>query len=156
VLGIDVTAAVAFGQIELPSQLTSASGLASLRGYLPSDLLARANVVGRLQLRDDYLTDLQWNLLHFTTVRGLAGTLFADVAAITTCDDYSFARNRVFYDLGYSFRVLHDVFGVYQQLFSVDVAVPLTPRAAGKCLGEDTATLPRLPAVLLVTFFPNF
>jgi hypothetical protein len=157
VLGVDVTAAVAFGQIELPSQLTSASGLAALRGYLPSDLLARANVVGRLQLRDDYFTDLDWNLLHFTTVRGLAGTMFADVAAITSCDDYSFARERVFYDVGYSFRVLHDAFGVYQQLFSVDLAVPLTPRGAGhQCLGRTSAELPRLPATLLVTFLPNF
>jgi hypothetical protein len=157
VLGIDVTASAAFGQIELPSQLTSASGLSNLRGYLASDLLARANVVGRLQLRDDYFTDLDWNLLHFTTVRALAGTLFADVAAITSCEDYSFARERVYYDVGYSFRVLHDVFGVYQQLFSVDLAFPLTPRGSGgKCLGRTAAELPRLPAVLLVTFLPNF
>jgi hypothetical protein len=157
VLGIDVTAGVAFGQIELASQLTTASGISGLRGYLPSDLLARANVIGRLQLRDDYITELDWNLLHFTTVRALAGTLFADVAAITTCEDYSFAKDRVFYDVGYSFRVLHDAFGVYQQLLSIDVAVPLTPRGAGRrCLSNEAAQLPRLPVTLLVTFLPNF
>jgi hypothetical protein len=157
VLAVNVSSAATFGKLELRSQMTSASGLSGLRGYLPSDLLARANVVGRIQLRNDYVTDLSWNMLHFTTVRGFAGTFFADAAAITTCDDYAFAKERVFFDVGYSFRVLHDAFGVYQQLLSIDLAVPLTPRGAGhECLGKPSAELPRLPAVLLVTFLPNF
>lgn len=163
VLGIDVTAAAAFGQIELRSQLTSASGVSGLRGYLPSDLLARGNVVGRIQLRNDYITDLNWNMLHFTTVRGFAGTLFADAAVITSCEDYSFSKDRIFADVGYSFRVLHDAFGVYQQLLSIDLAIPLTERAAGgTCLGKSQPALPhtpklgRVPVMLLVTFLPNF
>jgi hypothetical protein len=162
VLGIDLSAAATFGQIELRSQLTSASGLSGLRGYMPSDLLARANVVARFQLRDDYITDLNWNLLHFTTVRGLAGTLFADAAAITTCEGYSFSRDRVFFDVGYSFRVLHDAFGVYQQLLSIDLAVPLTERVPQECLGRSQPALPRapkignVPVMVLVTFLPNF
>jgi hypothetical protein len=163
VLGLDVSAAVAFGEIELRSQLTSASGVSGLRGYLPSDLLARANVVGRIQLRNDYITDLNWNLLHFTTVRGFAGTLFADAAAITTCEGYGFSTDRIYADVGYSFRVLHDAFGVYQQLLSIDLAFPLTERASGgTCLGKPLPALPRaskigqVPVMLLVTFLPNF
>jgi hypothetical protein len=165
VLGLDVTGGAQFGDLRLRSQLTSASGVSALRGYQPSDLLARANFVGRIQLRDDYLTDLNWNLLHFTTVRGIGGTVFADVAAITSCEDYSFSKGRIFTDVGYSLRGLHDAFGVYQQLFSIDVAFPLTSRAAGgTCLGRDVAALPRTPALwgkipaptVLVTFLPNF
>jgi len=53
--------------------------------------------------------------------------------------------------------VLHDAFGVYQQLLSIDLAVPLTPRGGGrKCLSNDAPELPRLPVTLLVTFLPNF
>jgi hypothetical protein len=167
VLGVDVSADGQAGDLRLRSQLTGAGGVAALRGYQPSDLLARANVVGRLQLRDDYVTDLDWNLLHFTKVRALAGTLFADVAALTSCDDYAFARGRVFADVGYSLRALHDAFGVHQQLFSIDLAFPLTERpAGGTCLGRDLPALARprvrvggarLPApTVLVTFIPNF
>ncbi|HEY2731398.1 MAG TPA: hypothetical protein VGK52_15755 [Polyangia bacterium] len=157
VLGIDVSAAAAFGPLRLRSQMVDAAGLGGLRGYLPADLLARANVIGRIQLRDDYLTALDWNLLHFTTVRALAGTLFADAAAITTCGDYGFSRDRVFSDVGYSFRVLHDAFGVHQQLLSIDVAVPLKRSGATSCLhAADTPALPRLPFTLLVTFLPSF
>jgi hypothetical protein len=162
VLGLDFTGAATYGQIELRSQLTSASGISGLRGYLPSDLLARANVIGRIQLRNDYITDLNWNLLHFTTVRGLAGTLFADAAAITTCEGYAFSTDRIFVDVGYSFRVLHDAFGVYQQLLSIDLAFPLTERAASTCLGRPQPALPHtpkignVPVMLLVTFLPNF
>jgi hypothetical protein len=164
VLGVDITGAATAGTLELRSQLVASGGLFGLRGYLPSELLSRANVIGRVQLRDDYVTDLSWNLLHFTTVRGFGGTLFADAAALTSCDGYSFSRQRVFTDVGYSFRVLHDAFGVYQQLLSVDLAFPLASRAASEtCLGQAVAPLPsqanRLfgrPFTLLVTFLPNF
>ncbi|HVZ73141.1 MAG TPA: hypothetical protein VHJ20_12255 [Polyangia bacterium] len=165
VLGIDVSASAQFGDLRLRSQLTAAGGVDGLRGYQLSDLLARANAIGRIQLRDDYITDLNWDLLHFTTVRTLAGTLFADAAAISSCDGYGFSKDRVFTDVGYSFRALHDAFGVYQQLFSIDVAFPLTSRPAGDtCFGHALATLPRgslgwhnlgQPTVL-VTFLPNF
>jgi hypothetical protein len=157
VLAMDASSEGRFGAFTVPGQLTDAGSIDGLRGYLPGDLLARANVIGRIQLRDDYVTDLNWNLLHFTTVRALAGTVFADAAAITTCDGYSFSRERVFSDVGYSFRVLHDAFGVYQQLLSLDVAVPLKSRpAGGSCLGHPAPALPSLPFTFLVTFLPNF
>jgi hypothetical protein len=164
VLGFDVTASAQFGDLRLRSQLTDAGGLDGLRGYLPADLLARANVVGRIHLRDDYVTALDWNMLHFTTVRGFGGTLYADAAALTTCEDYAFSRERVFSDVGYSFRVLHDAFGVYQQLLSIDLSFPLKDRAAGgRCEGEPLPALPNglpllfgRPFTLLITFLPNF
>ncbi|HEX4404711.1 MAG TPA: hypothetical protein VH560_07775, partial [Polyangia bacterium] len=164
VLGVDVSSDAQFGSFAVRAQLTDAGGLAALRGYLPSELLARANVIGRVQLRDDFVSGLDWNLLHFTTVRGFAGTLFADAAATTTCDGYAFSGDRVFSDVGYSFRALHDAFGVYQQLLSIDLAFPLTDRAAGgTCLGSRLPALPdnqtRLfgrPFTLLISFLPNF
>ena len=156
VLGVDVSGEAQLGSFAVASQLADAGSIRGLRGYLPGELLSRANVVGRVQLRDDYVTDLNWNLLHLTTVRALAGTLFADAAALTTCDGYSFSRDRIFSDVGYSFRVLHDAFGVYQQLLSLDFAVPLRSRATGTCLGQPAPALPSVPFTFLVTFLPNF
>ena len=50
--------------------------------------------------------------------------------------DYQFSRERIFADAGYSFRVLHDAFGVHQQLLSIDVAVPINRHAPyDTCLG---------------------
>ena len=95
--------------------------------------------------------------MHLTTVRGFGGTLFADVAAIGTCESYAFSRERVYFDVGYSFRVLHDAFGLHQQLLSIDVAVPLNrhdPYAT--CLGVPRVPTDRPPIVVLVSFFPSF
>ena len=114
---------------------------------------ARANVVGSLQLRNDYVSGLDWNLLHLTSVRGFAGTVFFDAGAITSCDDYAFTRQRVYYDVGYSFRVLHDAFGVYQQLLSIDIAIPLNRHAPdATCLGRTVTPVARPPYVFLVSF----
>jgi hypothetical protein len=155
VLALNASANAVFGDIRLPVQLTDAGGLNGLSGYFAGVLLGRANAVGNLQLRDDYVSGLDWNLLHFTTVRGLAGTVFGDVGAVTGCDDYHFSRQNVFYDVGYSFRVLHDAFGVYQQLLSIGVAVPINPRPpTGMCLGAPFAAA--RPFTLLITFFPTF
>jgi hypothetical protein len=149
--------AATFGDVRFFDQLTIAGGPFALRGYGTDELLSRARLIGRLELRDDYVTALDWNLLHFTTVRGLAGTLFADAAAIATCDEYAFARDRVYFDAGYSFRVLHDAFGIHQQLLSIDFAVPLNrhdPYAT--CLGVPRAATSRPSFVVLLSFFPSF
>jgi len=169
VLGLDLSAAGTFGDIEFPVQLLDAGGQGGLRGYAPGVLLGRANAIASVQFRDDYISGLDWNLLHFTTVRGFAGTLFADAAAVSNCGDYHFSTENVFYDFGYSFRVLHDAFGVYQQLLSIDLGIPINPRPpAGSCLlGVTPPAVPMapgsraaLPAVrdftILVTFFPSF
>ncbi|HSS38026.1 MAG TPA: hypothetical protein VLT58_04595, partial [Polyangia bacterium] len=123
--------------------------------YFADELLSRTHVLGSVQLRDDYVSGLDWNLLHLTSVRGFAGTVFFDAAAISTCDGYSFARDSVYYDVGYSFRVLHDAFGVYQQLFSIDLAIPLNRHGnGGTCLGAPPPVRP--PFVVLVSFLPSF
>jgi hypothetical protein len=156
VLGLNATTSATFGDIQLPVQLTDAGGGAGLRGYFPGVLLGRANAIASVQLRDDYVAGLDWNLLHFTTVRGLAGTLFADAAAVSACDAFHFSNQNVFYDVGYSFRVLHDAFGVYQQLLSIDLGIPINPRPpTGTCLGITPAPVSRLFAVW-VNFFPSF
>jgi hypothetical protein len=156
VLGVNATAAATFGDIELPVQLTDAGGQTGLRGYFPGVLLGRANAIASLQFRDDYVSGLDWNLLHFTTVRGFAGTVFADAATVTACDGYGLSTQNVFYDVGYSFRVLHDAFGVYQQLLSIDVAIPIDRHApTGTCLGRTPAPVTQA-FTLLVTFFPSF
>jgi hypothetical protein len=157
VLGIAGETSATFGDIKLFAQLTSAGGPLALRGYSADELLARSRALGRIEVRDDIFTGLDWNLLHFTTVRGFAGTLFADVATIGTCESYGFSRDRVYFDVGYSFRVLHDAFGIHQQLLSIDFAVPLNrhdPYAS--CLGVPRAPTSRQPFVVLVSFFPSF
>jgi hypothetical protein len=157
VLGLDAQAGATSGDIRLATQLLAAGGPAAMRGYLADELLSRANAIATVQLRDDYVTGLDWNLLHFTTVRGFAGTLFADAAAISTCDGYGFARDRLYADAGYSFRVLHDAFGVYQQLLSIDFAVPLNRHDPyTTCLGHPVAAHARPSFNVLVSFFPSF
>jgi hypothetical protein len=157
VFALDGQFAITAGDIRLPGQLSGVGGPAGMRGYFADELLSRAHVLGSVQLRDDYVSGLDWNLLHFTSVRGFAGTLFFDAAATTTCDGYGFARDSVYYDVGYSFRVLHDAFGVYQQLFSIDLAVPLNRHDnGGTCLGRIPAPLSRPPFVVLVSFVPSF
>ncbi len=154
VFAVDGQLAMTAGDIRLRSQLTGAGGPTALRGYFADELLARAHVIGSVQLRDDYVSGLEWNLLHLTSVRGFAGTVFFDAAAITGCDGYSLSRDNVYYDVGYSFRVLHDAFGVYQQLFSIDLAIPLNRHGNnGTCLA---APPPRPPFVVLVSFVPSF
>jgi hypothetical protein len=156
VLAVDASVAATFGDIRLKVQLPDAGGQGGLRGYLPGVLLGRANAVASVQFRDDYVSGLDWNLLHFTTVRGFAGTLFADAAAVSSCDDYGLSSQNVFYDVGYSFRVLHDAFGVYQQLLSIDLGIPLNPRPpSGTCLGYPQTPVSRSYTVQ-VTFFPSF
>jgi len=157
VAAVDGQFGITGGDIQLPGQLTRAGGPGGLRGYFADELLARATFIGSLQLRDDYVSGLDWNLLHFTTVRGFAGTLFFDAAALTSCDGYNLSRNGVYYDVGYSFRVLHDAFGVYQQLFSIDFAVPLNRHQNGAtCLGRTPAPVSRPPFVVLLSFVPSF
>ena len=58
------------------------------------------------------------------------------------------------------FRVLHDAFGVYQQMLSIDLAVPLN-RHDRVCMGQNSlgpAGMPlrRPPFVVLISFLPSF
>jgi hypothetical protein len=149
-----------FGDIRFRSQLGTVGGNAGLRGYFPDELFSRAQAMVRVELRDTYVANLDWNIAHFTAVRSLAGSFFADAAAISACEDLGFDTHDVYADIGYSFRVLHDAFGVYQQLLQIDVAVPLDRRNRS-CLGRFTqgtpeAPLRRVPFTVLVQFLPSF
>jgi hypothetical protein len=149
-----------FGDIRFRSQLGTVGGNAGLRGYFPNELFSRGQALGRLELRNTYVADLDWNIAHFTAVRSLAGSFFVDAAAISACDSLRFDSRDVYADVGYSFRILHDAFGVYQQLLQLDIAVPLDRRNRS-CLGSMTqgtpsAPISRLPFTVLVQFLPSF
>lgn len=160
VLAMDFKLSGTLGDIRKRSQLYNLGGAAGLRGYGVNELLGRGRGVGRIELRDQYVADLDWNLGHFTSVRGIGGNVFFEAGAISSCDDFSVGKDDVFYDVGYTFRVLHDAFGVYQQLLAIDVAVPLN-RHDRVCLGQHSlgapqATITRPSFVILISFLPNF
>ncbi|HEX2657450.1 MAG TPA: hypothetical protein VHU40_04230 [Polyangia bacterium] len=161
VLGIDLDASVTAGDIRKRSQLYRLGGASGLRGYGVDELLGRARAAARVELRNRYVSDLDWNLGHFTAVRALGGNLFVEAGVVSSCSDLSVGGDDVFYDVGYSFRVLHDAFGVHQQLLTVDFAVPLN-RHDRVCFGQHSApadgqpSLRRPPFVVLISFLPNF
>ncbi|HEY8924630.1 MAG TPA: hypothetical protein VIU64_09625 [Polyangia bacterium] len=163
VLALDVQASATGGDIQHRSQLLRLGGPTGLRAYALDELLGRARAVARVELRDRYVSNLDWNLGHFTAVRGFGGNLFAEAGLISSCDDWSVGKGDVFTDVGYTFRVLHDAFGVYQQLLAVDVAVPLN-RHDRTCFGqhslgapaEGQPTLHRPPFTVLISFLPAF
>jgi hypothetical protein len=163
VLALDLQGGGTLGDIRKRSQLFHLGGATGLRGYGVSELLGRSRGVARVELRDRYVSDLDWNIAHFTSVRGFGGNLFVEAGAISSCDDFSFGKSDFFYDVGYSFRVLHDAFGVYQQLLSIDLAIPLN-RHDRVCLGQHSLGSPRdgqmsirrPPFVIQVSFLPNF
>ncbi len=163
VLAMNLQGGVTFGDIRVRSQLGQIGGPGGLRGYGAGELFGRGRAVGRIELRNRYVSDLDWNLGHFTSVRGFGGNLFFETGIVTSCDDLSVGRNDVFYDVGYTFRVLHDAFGVYQQMLSVDVAVPLN-RHDRVCFGQHSLGPPgdpqmqiRRPSfVVLISFLPSF
>jgi hypothetical protein len=163
VLALDLQAGVTAGDLRKRSQLYHLGGATGLRGYGVDELLGRGRGVARLELRDRYVSDLDWNIAHFTSVRGFGGNLFVEAGMVTSCDDLSVTKDDLFYDVGYTFRVLHDAFGVYQQLLAVDLAVPLN-RHDRVCLGQHSLGSPadgqpslrRPPFVVLISFLPNF
>ncbi|HEY4185729.1 MAG TPA: hypothetical protein VGP07_11710 [Polyangia bacterium] len=163
VLAVDVQAGGTLGDLRTRAQLHHLGGASGLRGYGIDELLGRGRGVARLELRDRYVSDLDWNIAHFTSVRGLGGNLFVEAGAISSCDGFGVGKDDLFYDVGYSFRVLHDAFGVHQQLLSIDLAIPLN-RHDRVCLGQHSLgspqdgqlTLRRPPFVVLISFLPNF
>ena len=163
VLAVDLQASATGGDIQRRSQLLRLGGATGLRAYAVDELLGRGRAVARVELRDRYVSNLDWNLGHFTAVRGFGGNLFAEAGLISSCDDWSVGKGDVFTDVGYTFRVLHDAFGVYQQLLAIDVAVPLN-RHDRTCFGQHSLgapadgqpTLRRPPFTVLISFLPAF
>jgi hypothetical protein len=163
VLAMDVQASATGGDIQHRSQLVRLGGPTGLRAYALDELLGRGRAVARVELRNRYVSNLDWNLGHFTSVRGFGGNLFAEAGLVSSCDDWSVGKGDVFTDVGYTFRVLHDAFGVYQQLLAIDVAVPLN-RHDRTCFGQHSLgapadgqpTLSRPPFTVLISFLPAF
>jgi hypothetical protein len=158
VLALDLDLAATLGDLRRRSQLLPLGGPAGLRGYGLDELLGRGRALARIELRNRYVSDLDWNILHFTSVRGFGGTVFVEAGAVSSCADLAPRDAGLFWDVGYSLRVFHDAFGVYQQMLSIDLAVPLSRRDR-TCLGEPTsaaATVHRLPFVVLLSFLPSF
>lgn len=155
VLAINLQAGLTAGDIRTRSQLSRLGGAAGLRGYGIDELFGRGRLVARVELRNRYLSDLDWNIAHFTAVRGFGGNFFLDAGLVTSCDDLSAGRDDIYVDAGYTFRVLHDAFGVYQQMLSIDVAVPLN-RHDRICLGTRALAVPRPPVAVLISFLPAF
>jgi hypothetical protein len=158
VLALDLDLAATVGDLRRRSQLLPLGGPAGLRGYGLDELLGRGRALARIELRNRYVSDLDWNILHFTSVRGFGGTVFVEAGAVSSCADLAPRDAGLFWDVGYSLRVFHDAFGVYQQMLSIDLAVPLSRRDR-TCLGEATSTTApahRLPFVVLLSFLPNF
>ena len=163
VLALDFQAGVTAGDLRYRSQLLHLGGSTGLRGYGVDELLGRGRAVARVELRNRYVSDLDWNLGHFAAVRALGGNVFAEAGVITSCDDLSAGRDDLRYDVGYTFRVLHDAFGVYQQLLAVDLAIPLN-RHDRTCLGQHALGSPadgqpslrRPPFSILISFLPGF
>lgn len=161
VLALDLELAATMGELRWRSQLLPLGGPAGLRGYGLDELLGRGRALGRVELRNRYVSDLDWNIAHFTSVRGLGGTLFAEAGAISSCADLAPRDGQLFWDVGYSLRVFHDAFGVYQQMLSIDLAVPLSRRnrtclTSGSSPGGAVTPVHRLPFVVLISFLPNF
>jgi len=163
VLALDVQASATGGDIQHRSQLLRLGGPTGLRAFAVDELLGRGRAVARVELRNRYVSNLDWNLGHFTAVRGFGGNLFAEAGLISSCDDWSVGKGDVFTDVGYTFRVLHDAFGVYQQLLAIDLAVPLN-RHDRTCFGQHSLgapadgqpTLHRPPFTVLISFLPAF
>jgi len=163
VLAMDFQASATGGDIRYRSQLLRLGGAAGLRAYAVDELLGRGRALARVELRDRYVSNLDWNLGHFTAVRGFGGNLFAEAGLVSSCDDWSVGKDDIRYDVGYTFRVLHDAFGVYQQLLAIDVAVPLN-RHDRTCFGEHALGAPadgqpsirRPPFTVLISFLPAF
>ncbi len=153
----EIGAAATFGlganDLRVPSQMLVAGAPSWLRGYEPDELLGRLRLTAKLEYRHVFLHDLDWNLLHVLYLRGIAGAVFTEAAAISPCSGYSIGANDLFADVGYSLRFLADWFGVSQTVFNVDVAAPLWRRRRD-CFGSSVDPAARAPVGVFIYFGP--
>ncbi|HUS64403.1 MAG TPA: hypothetical protein VMZ28_07655 [Kofleriaceae bacterium] len=131
-LGVDV----AFGDIESRAQLVAPGGATGLRGFSPGALFARGAVVARGEYRHTFVHDLDWNLGHYTFVRGAGGVAFFDVGLLSPCSDLvPGGRDEVvFTAAGYGLQLVYDSFGTLPSVSRIDAAIRLGGRTSD-CLG---------------------
>lgn len=155
-LGVELDAALAFGDIAARSQLASAGGASGLRGFAPGALFARTQLITRLEYRHVFVHDLTWNLGHYEVVRGIGGAFFADLGVLSPCESYDvLSRGRVHVSGGYGLRVFYDSLGTLPQLMRVDVAVGWpAPGPGSDCLGAPLGESP--PVMVYLGFLPPF
>jgi hypothetical protein len=159
VLAADLDVAVTAGDLKLRNQMVQAGGPYHLRGYDAGELLGRARAVLRLEYRHSFVQGLTWNLAHLIYLRGFGGALFAEGAAISSCDGYGPTRNGLFADVGYSLRGFYDYLGVSQMVMNLDLAVPLRRNVRRSCFGESAAddmVAGRRSWYLMASFGPSF
>jgi hypothetical protein len=146
-------AAIALGDLESRSQLVAAGGADGVRGFAPGALFGRALVSARAEYRHAFVHDLDWNIGHYTYVRGFGGVAFADGGVLAPCDSYLPSRHSFVGSAGYGVQFFYDSFGTLASLMRVDLAVRLAgePRS---CLGETPEAGTALQ--LYVSFLPPF
>src|SRR5690606_24459519 len=76
------------GDLESRTQLLAAGGAGGVRGLAPGAVFGRALATARGEVRTTFVHDLDWNLGHYTFVRGVGGVAFADVGLVSPCDGY--------------------------------------------------------------------
>jgi hypothetical protein len=159
VLGADLNVAFTVGDLKLRNQMVQAGGPYHLRGYDTGEILGRARAVLRLEYRHSFVQGLTWNLAHLVYLRGFGGALFAEAAAVSTCDGYAPTMNGLFADVGYSLRGFYDYLGVSQMVMNLDVAFPLRRNVRRSCFGEtaaDDIIAGRRSWYLMASFGPSF
>jgi hypothetical protein len=150
-LGIDV----AFGDIETRAQLLAPGGATGMRGFSPGALFARGVVTARGEYRHTFVHDLDWNLGHYTFVRGAGGVAFVDVGLLSPCNELvPDARDEVvFTSAGYGLQLLYDSFGTLPSVSRIDAAIRLGGRTSD-CLGAAIDEGARVQ--VYVSFVPPF
>ncbi|HWM86054.1 MAG TPA: hypothetical protein VNO33_09455 [Kofleriaceae bacterium] len=150
----EIGAAAAVGDIESRSQLLSAGGAAGVRGFAPGALFGRVLASARGEYRHAFIHDLDWNLGHYSFVRGFGGVAFVDVGVLSPCDSYLPSGKRSFYtSAGYGLQYFYDNFGTLAGLTRVDLAFRMTGEPE-PCFGETADDGP--VAQLYISFLPPF
>jgi hypothetical protein len=110
-------------------QLETLSSPSVLRGFDVDETFGRALVYACFEYRHLYTHALNINVVHYATLQGIQGVLFAGAGTVTREDSYRglFDANRMFTEVGYGLRGIIAFFGSYPGIVALDLAVPITP-----------------------------
>src|SRR5262249_19954314 len=154
---LSLDAAVVARDIQYRPQLITAGGETGLPGYGLDELFGRAVVLGHVEWRTVFRHDLDWNVGHWTFIRGFGFAALLDAGFVSGCSTYSdlFDGQSFYASVGFSLRMFHDFVGVQTNVMTVDVAAPLVIRPR-QCLGAPNldTTGARPPIMVYLTFYP--
>lgn len=110
-------------------QLETLSTQSVLRGFDVDETFGRVLVYACLEYRHLFTHALNINVVHYATLQGIQGVLFAGAGTVTREDSYRglFATDRIFSEVGYGLRGIIAFFGSYPGIVALDLAVPITP-----------------------------